>query len=512
MRASRRSTHWTRRRPSAERLEASALLYHARRRSDGLSAPSVDPDPTGPRGGRSGRGQAHRARSQPCPGLGPAGGPAGHGAGHARTGLRRGGEPPEPRADSRPPWPRPGTLWWWSTQADALARALPPHAAAMTLATVRLTQAAARRSRAHRRAREASDRHLAAAFGLLRLDERLRAEAAAYAATERQVRAALAVLGRRAGVEGRAGPMASRMRLLAAELVGAGQRHRRHSLRLAGERGVRTLELRALAAEVRLRRDDAAAADAWMMASMVRQGGAATEWMEADWRLAAAGRTARGLVAQLDDLSTVTLSPQGSAKLTYVDGNLAGRQRRSDLDRRLDHRLLRLADAATRPPGVERWRRAASRRRGATPHTGTDRDPGPLQAYATSLRLLSPISGDLTRPARTGRAFAEPGCSLLSKVPQTVSAPIGGRVVFAGPFRGRGSLLIIDRGEGYHVLMTGFARLDVREGASVVAGQAIGEIVAQGDEPARLYLELRYRGVPLDPAPRLAAREDKVRS
>ena len=60
--------------------------------------------------------------------------------------------------------------------------------------------------------------------------------------------------------------------------------------------------------------------------------------------------------------------------------------------------------------------------------------------------------------------------------------------------------------------MAGLSQLDVREGASVVAGQAVGEIVAQGDEPARLRLELRYRGVPLDPAPRLAAREDKVRS
>jgi murein hydrolase activator len=126
--------------------------------------------------------------------------------------------------------------------------------------------------------------------------------------------------------------------------------------------------------------------------------------------------------------------------------------------------------------------------------------------------MLRPISGELVGPARAGAAIPEPGITLQSRVSQMVSAPSGGRVVFAGPFPGSGSLLIIDRGGGYHVLMTGLARLDVREGASVVAGQAVGEIVAQGDEPARLYLELRYRGVPLDPAPRLAAREDKVRS
>ena len=93
-----------------------------------------------------------------------------------------------------------------------------------------------------------------------------------------------------------------------------------------------------------------------------------------------------------------------------------------------------------------------------------------------------------------------------------VSSPVAGTVRFAEPFRGLGPLLIIDPGGGYHVVLTGLAQLDVRRGASVVAGQSLGEIVAGTNGPARLQLELRRHGLPIDPAPWLEAYHDKVRS
>ncbi|WP_191060543.1 murein hydrolase activator EnvC family protein, partial [Geminicoccus harenae] len=93
----------------------------------------------------------------------------------------------------------------------------------------------------------------------------------------------------------------------------------------------------------------------------------------------------------------------------------------------------------------------------------------------------------------------------------TVLAPEAGKIVFAGAFRSYGQILIIDHGNGYHTLMAGFARLGVAAGAEVLAGERIGTVGVGPDVPGRLYVELRRKGVPVDPMPWLAAREDKVR-
>jgi murein hydrolase activator len=155
------------------------------------------------------------------------------------------------------------------------------------------------------------------------------------------------------------------------------------------------------------------------------------------------------------------------------------------LDQHLDRGLLRAASfTGSRPPAR--------------------RTLGPA-APVPAGRPLLPIVG---KPElSTG-----PGLTIATAVAQVVSAPASGRVVFAAPIQGLGPLLIIDRGGGYHVVLAGLTRLDARRGDSLVAGQSVGEIAVQRDGPARLRVELRYRGVPVDPAPWLAAYQDKVRS
>ena len=86
-----------------------------------------------------------------------------------------------------------------------------------------------------------------------------------------------------------------------------------------------------------------------------------------------------------------------------------------------------------------------------------------------------------------------------------VIAPCGGRVVFAESFRSYGLLLIIDCGGGYHVVLAGFDRLDVKLGQSLVAGEPVGvmptwEPGSEAHRPA-LYVELRRDGTPVNPAP-----------
>jgi septal ring factor EnvC (AmiA/AmiB activator) len=86
-----------------------------------------------------------------------------------------------------------------------------------------------------------------------------------------------------------------------------------------------------------------------------------------------------------------------------------------------------------------------------------------------------------------------------------VISPCGGRVVFAQSFRSYGLLLIIDCGGGYHVVLSGFERLDVKLGQSLVAGEPVGvmptwEPGSEAHRPA-LYVELRHDGAPVNPAP-----------
>ena len=406
--------------------------------------------------------------------------------------------------------PGPGTTWWWSIRADALARAAERSSASLDLATARHIEAVDLQSAMRERVRRASNRHVDAARSLVRLDERLRELSARRAAVEQRVNVGLALLGQRARQDGRVGPVAARMRLLAADLMAAGARQRRRCDEQSGYRGLRALELRLLAAEARSREVEARTRDAAVTASLAHRHAATLEWMEIDRRLAAAGRQL-GRIAQLLARLPTAAPVAGNTRAALGRVDREGYRRGIDLDRRLDRRLLWLAGAAIHPPGIERWRRMAPVP-GAGPPMASDGHQRSSQAFGPFSPLLLPIAGAVRGPEPTGSGLSEPGVTLTSTVSQTVSAPLDGRVVFAAPFRGFGPLLIIDRGGGYHVLMAGMSQLDVREGASVVAGQAVGEIVAQRDEPARLYLELRYRGVPLEPAPRLAAREDKVRS
>ncbi|MBC7802114.1 MAG: peptidoglycan DD-metalloendopeptidase family protein, partial [Gemmatimonadaceae bacterium] len=91
-----------------------------------------------------------------------------------------------------------------------------------------------------------------------------------------------------------------------------------------------------------------------------------------------------------------------------------------------------------------------------------------------------------------------------------VVAPCGGRVVFAGPFRSFGVLLIVDCGGGLHFVLAGLDRLDVGVGTAVAAGEPVGVMPGwdpqSGVQRPALYVELRRDGQPVNPAPFLRSR------
>jgi murein hydrolase activator len=151
---------------------------------------------------------------------------------------------------------------------------------------------------------------------------------------------------------------------------------------------------------------------------------------------------------------------------------------------------------------------AARQRQAALDHpTGT----GTIATSAQPLgQLTAPVAGRIVRswgdPTEGGPAT---GISYRAAPAARVVAPCGGRVVFATSFRSYGLLLIVDCGGGYHAVLAGFDRLDVKVGQQVAAGEPVGvmpawEPGASGSRPS-LYVELRREGQPVNPAPWLRA-------
>jgi septal ring factor EnvC (AmiA/AmiB activator) len=137
---------------------------------------------------------------------------------------------------------------------------------------------------------------------------------------------------------------------------------------------------------------------------------------------------------------------------------------------------------------------------------------GSLVASATPRgQLTVPVAGTVIRPwGAATEAGPATGLSYRAAPGARVVSPCGGRVVFAGPFRSYGLLLIVDCGGGYHFVLAGLDRLDVSVGNAVQAGEPVGVMPGwnprvPGNRPA-LYVELRRGGQPVDPAPWLVAR------
>ncbi len=126
--------------------------------------------------------------------------------------------------------------------------------------------------------------------------------------------------------------------------------------------------------------------------------------------------------------------------------------------------------------------------------------------------FLPPLHGSIVRrfgEREGGRRLR--GLILSSNHPQQIVAPADGVVAYAGPFRGMGSLLIIEHRDAYHSLVIGASRLEVRAGDVVTKGQVIGWVAQAPSGSADVYVELRRAGEPIDPMSLLSALEGEVR-
>ncbi len=154
-------------------------------------------------------------------------------------------------------------------------------------------------------------------------------------------------------------------------------------------------------------------------------------------------------------------------------------------------------------------------------------DPGrlaPAVAFADMRgHLHLPVNGVPIREfgGSDGVGGTQKGLSVAARPGAEITAPCDGWVVYAGPFRSYGQLLILNAGGGYHVLLAGMDRISVDLGQFVLTGEPVAMMgdasqaaatVTTGPKRPVLYVEFRKDGTPIDPSPWWATNEgEKVR-
>ena len=138
--------------------------------------------------------------------------------------------------------------------------------------------------------------------------------------------------------------------------------------------------------------------------------------------------------------------------------------------------------------------------------------PPRLKSFlAAAGNYLIPASGTLVESyGKTNDVgLTSQGLAYVTRAGAQVVAPYDGRVLFAGPFKGYGEILIVEHSDGYHSLIAGLTKLDVSVGQWLIAGEPVG-VMPKGEDKPRLYLELRHDGQPINPLPWLATSNEKV--
>ncbi|UPJ58548.1 peptidoglycan DD-metalloendopeptidase family protein [Bradyrhizobium sp. 192] len=171
--------------------------------------------------------------------------------------------------------------------------------------------------------------------------------------------------------------------------------------------------------------------------------------------------------------------------------------------------------------------KAAAASASAKPGPGVFKDRSrttPAIVFASAKGLLPlPVNGNKIRDfgGSDGVGGVQKGISLATKPGSQVTTPCDGWVVYSGPFRSYGQLLILNAGGGYHVLIAGMERISVNIGQFVLTGEPVAtmgstsqvaSILATNASQPVLYVEFRKDGTPIDPGPWWAANEgEKVR-
>ena len=135
-------------------------------------------------------------------------------------------------------------------------------------------------------------------------------------------------------------------------------------------------------------------------------------------------------------------------------------------------------------------------------------------AFARARGLVPlPVRGNLSTRfgAPNENGVAQKGILIAARPGAQVTAPYDAEVLYSGPFRQYGEIVILGLEGGFQMILAGLEKADGFVGQDLLAGEPVGILAdgnALGDElggsssgRSQLYMELRYKGDPIDPAP-----------
>ncbi len=169
----------------------------------------------------------------------------------------------------------------------------------------------------------------------------------------------------------------------------------------------------------------------------------------------------------------------------------------------------RLAEEKRRRQAEEALKEAKGRLAGRMPDKNRI---APAYAFSDLKHKLDlPVAGDPIKRFGDDDGTGHPlqGMMVSTQPGALVTAPADGWVVYAGPFRSYGDLVILNVGDDYHVVLAGMSRIDVNQGQFVVAGEPVAEMgqtrlagaaaLALVSSQPTLYIEFRKGAKPVDP-------------
>ncbi|MBX5037671.1 murein hydrolase activator EnvC family protein [Rhizobium lentis] len=134
-------------------------------------------------------------------------------------------------------------------------------------------------------------------------------------------------------------------------------------------------------------------------------------------------------------------------------------------------------------------------------------------------KLELPVAGDILRQFgdADGTGHEAMGVTVATNPETVVTAPADGLVVFAGAFRSYGQMIILDAGDGYHLVLSGMDTINTRQGKFVFSGEPLAVMGAkrvasatalalETDRPT-FYIEFRKDGKPVDSRPWWTAKD-----
>jgi murein hydrolase activator len=144
----------------------------------------------------------------------------------------------------------------------------------------------------------------------------------------------------------------------------------------------------------------------------------------------------------------------------------------------------------------------------------------PAYAFSTlTAKLDLPVAGNVVRLFGDDDGTGHPaqGIAIAAPAGTVVTAPSDGWIMFAGPFRSYGQMIIMNAGDGYHIVMSGMDTVTARQGQFAVAGEPLGTmgekriasaagLHLETDRPT-LYIEFRKDGKPVDSRPWWSAKD-----